>query len=100
MEQGLREAGGEVIFMVSKARIEQLRKAREFRLRELQVLADARQSCDPIDAISWAGYWLERWRGRRSVLRGKPRGSRCSTISPTGTIPQTELTPSGFLLST
>ncbi len=85
--------------MVSKARMEELRRAREQRVLELQVLRDARQSCDPIDAVSWAGFWLERWRGRRSVLRGRPRGAKCSTISQTGTNPM-DLMHSGFLLST
>ena len=78
------------------ARMEELRRMRQL---ELQVLHDARQSCDPLDAVSWAGYWLKRWRGHGRILRGQRRGAMCSTISQTGTSP-IALAHSAFLHST
>ncbi|HZW05377.1 MAG TPA: hypothetical protein VFF58_00585 [Candidatus Nitrosotalea sp.] len=62
---------------------EKLRLARE---KQLEILREAERTANQHYVRSAAEFWLERWRGQRSVLLGRPRslgtGTRASVTYP------------------
>lgn len=65
---------------------EKLRQARE---KQRRILAEAREHADQGYVRTMAGFWLERWAGKRHPTRGTHRRP-----------PMTMMVNSGFLLST
>ena len=65
------------LFMsTKKQRLLQLRAAR---CAQLELLREAERKADPNYVKNSAGFWLERWRGQRSVLLGTTKMPRTSS---------------------
>ena len=46
---------------------------RQARQRELALIQSSMATANPRYVIEVTGFWLERWRGKRSVMRGRRR---------------------------